>query len=840
MVEFQDCAEPFRDLDTEYKQMQYFVKLGGFIEPVEETFRHDEVSYVQRRDSATGTVKQVAVPDTFQRVPLTRLLGQGTWYAKGRSHHPATGFLEERLRNIRKQLRRSSRGPRPQRGQETVPSRIVIPAATISEERAVQFTEWLKNNSQPLAQVEAYMRDSCQYRAGWIRADHSKSIPEVLAMFPRLTTPGMIAQDFSILFAEPAPKLFETWVPLYADKIIRLAKREGKLALPEEQINLDARGEVALMLLPVMLPPPVYKQGRKLVRASVEESKRFFIDVKPVGTNMVEYLEQAKSSRWCPFVILLEDGMLCSQAFVVISGKAIETETALAAPAIKELQEALYCYTADTLKYIDTLKEFCERRSIWMPKMETVINKISDINEKADKSTNIEEELAPGLKSFLEGVKELVRFLDAVEYLAVTSLPLFVEENRMLHLPEGISPVTVQFVISFAWMISPHLLVFKGDWDLENIEVLAYVLDEYITIIERICEKLGSSLCNFCPKMSDDILVDLDEDLSEDDTQRILQHIKQLEELRKNESFRMVFLFQEDELCSDFIKKFKERQPRMEEFLKDLEEYAVQLDRMNKGAKISSVAGSSVGAVGGVLSIIGLALSPVTAGVSLAMTMAGLGMGITSGVNTIVTTATEIGVNNTYHNKAREVIKSYMEDVQYLNDCLEEVADRQKREGYNKVIRKVCTVAKSIHSLVGKASAFKLLKNKELAVSAGKVAVKEGKALRSVPKVAEFLTDIGQATSKGPLALSKAAKTTALIGLNALFVGLDIFFICTDSMCLAQGSETEFSKLIRAKAAVWRKGADQMQHFHNLLCEGLKISEENKAILMKPIFQRGN
>ncbi|KAF3832111.1 hypothetical protein F7725_025776 [Dissostichus mawsoni] len=472
----------------------------------------------------------------------------------------------------------------------------------------------------------------------------------------------------------------------------------------------------------------------------------------------------------------------------------------------KELQEALYCYTADTLKYIDTVKEFCEQRSIWMPKMET----------------------------------ELVRFLDAVEYLAVTSLPLFVEENRMLHLPEGISPVTVQFVISFAWMISPHLLVFKGDWDLENIEVLAYVLDKYITIIERICEKLGSSLCNFCPKMSDDILVDLDEDLSEEDTQRILQHIKQLEELRKNESFRMVFLFQEDELCSDFIKKFKERQPRMEEFLKDLEEYAVQLDRMNKGAKISSVAGSSVGAVGGVLSIIGLALSPVTAGASLAMTMAGLGMGITSGVNTIVTTATEIGVNNTYHNKAREVIKSYMEDVQYLNDCLEEVADRQKREGYAKVIQNVCTVAKSIHSLVGKASAFKLLKNKELAVSAGKVAVKEGKALRSVPKVAEFLADIGQATAKGPLALSKAAKTTAFIGLNVLFVGLDIFFICTDSMCLAQGSETEFSKLIRAKAAVWRKGADQMQHFHYLLCEGLKISEENKAILMKPIFQRGN
>ncbi|KAF3832110.1 hypothetical protein F7725_025775 [Dissostichus mawsoni] len=387
MVEFQDCAEPFRDLDTEYKQMQYFVKLGGFIEPVEETFRHDEVSYVQRRDSATGTVKQVVVPDTFQRVPLTRLLGQVLempgilqamldWQQRDggvlqdvfdgefckthplflketsiplilynddcetvnplgsktgthklgfiyflikslppdllsslRSHFLCAVYksddaktygLDDVLRPIVAELQflekegipvdtptfqgvvkfslvqvvgdnlglnailgysegfsanhmcRWCRVHKRVSEQQTLEDPAQLPA-TISEERAVQFTECLKNNSQPLAQVEAYMRDSCQYRAGWIRADHSKSIPEVLAMFPRLTTPGMIAQDFSILFAEPAPKLFQTWV----------------------------------------------------------------------GTNMVEYLEQAKSSRSCPFVLLLEDGMLCSQAFVVISGKAM-------------------------------------------------------------------------------------------------------------------------------------------------------------------------------------------------------------------------------------------------------------------------------------------------------------------------------------------------------------------------------------------------------------------------------------------------------------------------------------------------------------------------------------
>lgn len=75
MVDFQDCAEPFRDPDTDYKQMQYFVKSGGFIEPVKETFPGDG-SYIQQRDSATGTVKQVSVPDSVQRVPLKLLLGK--------------------------------------------------------------------------------------------------------------------------------------------------------------------------------------------------------------------------------------------------------------------------------------------------------------------------------------------------------------------------------------------------------------------------------------------------------------------------------------------------------------------------------------------------------------------------------------------------------------------------------------------------------------------------------------------------------------------------------------------------------------------------------------------
>lgn len=52
--------------------MQYFAKSGSFIHSVEEAL--PGVSYVQRRDPATGTVQQVAVQDVFYCVPLKPLL----------------------------------------------------------------------------------------------------------------------------------------------------------------------------------------------------------------------------------------------------------------------------------------------------------------------------------------------------------------------------------------------------------------------------------------------------------------------------------------------------------------------------------------------------------------------------------------------------------------------------------------------------------------------------------------------------------------------------------------------------------------------------------------------
>lgn len=62
----------------------------------------------------------------------------------------------------------------------------------ISDKRALQLKQWLRNNSQPLSQVQTYMQDTAVYRARCIR-DKNWTIDEILKEFPHLLTKGMVS-----------------------------------------------------------------------------------------------------------------------------------------------------------------------------------------------------------------------------------------------------------------------------------------------------------------------------------------------------------------------------------------------------------------------------------------------------------------------------------------------------------------------------------------------------------------------------------------------------------------------------------------------------------------------
>lgn len=465
------------------------------------------------------------------------------------------------------------------------------------------------------------------------------------------------------------------------------------------------------------------------------------------------------------------------------------------------------------------------------------------------KLADLENELTEVLKETLEGLESLNTFLDAMEKLAVTSLHVFAE-NQILILPAKISFDDVRAVMKNAQMICPRLLEFKGDANslllpnLHNLGVIMSQLQNYVHTTNEICVIHSKSFSfDICLEMVEEIAVNSD-DLCENDMQRMTDHIKQLDKIRMDEHFRMVFLFQEVS-SADFINNLNDRFPTMLTFLDDVEKCAVQLDRMNKGGQISSVTGSSVGIVGGVLSIVGLALTPVTAGVSLGLTIAGVSMGVASGANSLVTTLTGMGVNCANQKKANELFKNFMEDFQIIQDSLNKVIEQRTCNlepsktdvvmGVGMCLSKVGAIGKGADAIVDAVSAIQALKAKDVVAGAGKAVLQEGKALRNAPRLAADVPDVGQAALKGPLALTKGARA-GFIALNVLFIGLDIFFITKDSISLAKGSETKVSKLLRARNALFRSQIESWDKICNSLCQSKLTKDENKKFLKMPFY----
>ncbi|XP_016340537.1 apolipoprotein L domain-containing protein 1-like [Sinocyclocheilus anshuiensis] len=199
---------------------------------------------------------------------------------------------------------------------------------------------------------------------------------------------------------------------------------------------------------------------------------------------------------------------------------------------------------------------------------------------------------------------------------------------------------------------------------------------------------------------------------------------------------RLTFIFQEH--AQRFIGVFSQRRSRMEQFLSDLEESAVQLDRMKMGASISTVAGSSVGIAGGVLSIVGLALAPVTAGVSLVLTLTGVGLGVTSGVNSVVTGITEAVVNSQQGKNAQNIFQRYMDDVGKILDCLEQASSREPDvKGLAGV--DIITAGKLVFRAIGLCSNIGSLVDKALQIEEGivtaiKISLNNAKSEHNITK----------------------------------------------------------------------------------------------------------
>ncbi|KAJ0056736.1 hypothetical protein NL108_014126 [Boleophthalmus pectinirostris] len=273
---------------------------------------------------------------------------------------------------------------------------------------------------------------------------------------------------------------------------------------------------------------------------------------------------------------------------------------------------------------------------------------------------------------------------------------------------------------------------------------------------------------------------------------------------RDDKHFRTVFLFQDKHRT--FMDEFRQKKQVMLQFLEDVEICAVKLDKMTKGARISNVTGSSVGLVGGALSIVGLALIPVTFGASMALIGTGAGLGVLSGANAVTTLAVEKGVNHTQKKEAEKRFENFMEDMNFLQNCLDDVINQHIENvpenpiTLNARMASDCASGLKVGNIIGKGA------------------------------------EVGVAAAKGAVAIGKAARG-GFIALNALFIGVDVFLIVNNSIDLYKGAPNEASKFLRARAALWKSEIDSMQQICDSLEEGQQQYEDKKQQLQRLFYE---
>lgn len=231
-----------------------------------------------------------------------------------------------------------------------------------------------------------------------------------------------------------------------------------------------------------------------------------------------------------------------------------------------------------------------------------------------------------------------------------------------------------------------------------------------------------------------------------------------------------------------FNKLFSERAESLWQHVIDLNSIADGLDKFSKKTKIAQITGGSTSAIGGVATIAGLALAPVTLGTSLIVTAVGLGVATAGGL-----TSAGAGISNQVNNsmdrkKVEKIVQDYQDKMADLNKCLTFI--KQGIENLKKF-----DLVKMKHHAYNRD--FPVLSSSfyEDGAMAGKAILINANEIMRVVQIANV------AGSTAARAVQIASMATGV--LTGLFVGMDIYFVAKDSKELKKGAKSEFAAKIR-------------------------------------------
>ncbi|KAG8524869.1 Apolipoprotein L3 [Galemys pyrenaicus] len=275
------------------------------------------------------------------------------------------------------------------------------------------------------------------------------------------------------------------------------------------------------------------------------------------------------------------------------------------------------------------------------------------------------------------------------------------------------------------------------------------------------------------------------------------------------------------------VQAFPQVQLQLEAHIAQLRELADRADKVHRDCTISNVVTDSTAIVSGVLTILGLTLTPVTAGASLAMFATGLGLGLAATATKGVTSlAEEMRISNL--ESEAQVTASGPNNTQTTTEQQKKtIWEWVKQKAKNIVSKGLSLVQKIINGVeeIEKSKFFVYLDNIKRAVTElifNKSSAQSSRHLKVV------LGGVSQALSKG-IRISGAVAT-------GVFLLMDVASLVQKSRHLCQGARLESAETLRRRAQELGTMLELLRQVHGSLqtgcaCDVRRAGEAPHAVL---------
>ncbi|XP_047197196.1 uncharacterized protein LOC118114493, partial [Hippoglossus stenolepis] len=274
-----------------------------------------------------------------------------------------SGYLAWRIKTVQRstavQSRRCSTSATYQDGPKSKRDFLLTCKQLIGEECCEAIS--LMKHSADGSVVKEKMKATFQYRQALVRDQQGSST--VLDVFPRfLDTPGLIDQDFTMMFGEEASGRFlAKWPTFFQPRILADCKNQNSnehvedlLSAQQNSNELGWDSDLSSILLLVHLLPPTSKGHKKNAKISSYQAVNHVVRYLRIGTSVETFLARLEPGQ--PFLLCVGEQKNNIQRFyVIVDHKAIPCKAQTSLAAFDELFKAHFIFSVN---YHESLNSF--------------------------------------------------------------------------------------------------------------------------------------------------------------------------------------------------------------------------------------------------------------------------------------------------------------------------------------------------------------------------------------------------------------------------------------------------------------------------------------------------